>query len=112
VSDKNRIILEKILSEAKMVDELLHGLDEPAFLADETKKRAVCMTLLNIGELVKNLDSGFRLQYENVPWKAIAGFRDVVAHGYFTVNMGRVWLYAANDLPTLSQQILKIMQTE
>lgn len=29
--------------------------------------------------------------YPEIPWKNIAGFRDVVIHGYFGVNLDRVW---------------------
>ena len=63
----------------------LDGYDERAFLTNEDKKRASAMTLINIGELVKNLSDEFRNEHKHIPWKEIAGFRDVAIHGYFTL---------------------------
>lgn len=40
----------------------------PNFLADEKTKRANCMTLINIGELVKNLTDEFKLNFNNIPF--------------------------------------------
>ncbi|MFQ5532183.1 MAG: DUF86 domain-containing protein, partial [Candidatus Nanoarchaeia archaeon] len=43
-----------------------------------------------------------------VPWKEIAGFRDVLVHAYFGVILERVWNILKKDLPILKTQILKI----
>lgn len=47
-------ILQKITQEAALVAEILDGIEESGFLKNEEKKRAISMTLINIGELVKN----------------------------------------------------------
>jgi len=51
----------------------------------------------------------FRIQHPDVPWKLVAGLRDILIHGYFTVNLGRVWLVVKQDLPELEVQIAQIM---
>jgi uncharacterized protein with HEPN domain len=51
----------------------------------------------------------FRIQHPDVPWKLVAGLRDILIHGYFTVNLGRVWLVVKQDLPELEMQIAQIM---
>jgi uncharacterized protein with HEPN domain len=53
------------------------GKDERSFLADEKLMRATCMTLINIGELVKNLSEECRLAHVQIPWKDMAGLRDI-----------------------------------
>ena len=68
------------------------------------------MTLINIGELVKNLTEDVRRNSPQVPWKNIAGLRDVAAHGYFTLRMDDIWIYATKELPICSKQIEKILQ--
>ena len=108
----NRIILEKIIDEAEVVSQLINGFAEFDFIASEATKRAVCMTLINIGELVKNLKDDLRQNYSNIPWKQIAGFRDVASHGYFTLRLPEVWVYASQEVPLLKVQIEEILENE
>jgi uncharacterized protein with HEPN domain len=49
------------------------------------------MTLINIGELVKNLGENIREQHSTIPWRAISGMRDIAAHKYQTLRIDRVW---------------------
>ena len=48
------------------------------------------MTLINIGELVKNLTDEFIKNFNYIPWKAIAGMIDITSHKYKTLKMGDV----------------------
>ena len=106
---RDRIILQKIVEESTVLATMLDGIDESAFLANEEKMRATCMTLLNIGELVKNLTDDFRRSNQQIPWKDIAGLRDVTAHGYFTLRMPDIWIYATKELPLYAESIRKIL---
>ena len=54
-------------------------------------KKAVCTSLINIGELVKALPQEFCEVNPQLPWKRIAGMRDIVAHKYKTIDMDAVW---------------------
>ncbi len=71
--------------------------------------RAIGMTVINIGELVKNLTDETRMQYPHIPWKAIAGFRDIAAHKYQTLRMEDVYETVAADFPALKEQIEELM---
>jgi uncharacterized protein with HEPN domain len=112
MTKRDKIIAEKIIIEAALVKRMLAGLNQDIFLINDEKQRAVVMTLLNIGELVKNLSMDFRKNYNAVPWKSIAGLRDVVAHGYFTLRMEEIWVYATDDLPKIAAQINHILENE
>lgn len=50
---RDQIVLEKILSEIQIGSSMIENVEKEAFLRDEMRKRAVCMTTINIGELVK-----------------------------------------------------------
>lgn len=58
---------------------------------------------------MKNLTDQTRLAYPHIPWKAIAGFRDVAAHKYQTLRMEDVFETVVADFPTLKEQIEKIL---
>ena len=66
------------------------------------------MTLINIGELVKNLTDEFKENFDFVPWKSIAGMRDVAAHKYQTLKMGDVWITIEKDIPKLKVELNRI----
>jgi len=63
----------RILSEIDVIEKMLQDCTNEAFLADEKTQRAVCMTLINIGELAKSLSYDFRAACTGLPWRAITG---------------------------------------
>jgi len=93
-----------------VIEQLIAGLDALDFIADERTKRAVCMTLINIGELVKNLTDNFKAATTSVPWKSIAGMRDITAHKYQTLKMGDVWQTVKHDIPVLKAQLASLIK--
>ena len=106
------ITLSKIIDEINVAMTMMGKADFESFDADEMKKRAICMTAINIGELVKNLSSECRLANNNIPWKLIAGFRDIAAHKYGSLRMKDVYTTIVNDFPVLRDQISKVLETD
>ena len=106
------MILCKIVDETDILAQILLGFDEISFLSSDEKMRATNMTLINIGEMVKNLSDDFRNEFTHIPWRKIAGFRDVAVHGYFTLRMDDVWIYASIEVPELSAKIKEILYND
>jgi uncharacterized protein with HEPN domain len=67
------------------------------------------MTLINIGELVKNLTDEFIKNFNYIPWKAIAGMRNITVHKYQTLKMGDVWATIENEIPYLKVELNRII---
>lgn len=107
---RDEIILRKVLSEIELAESMMMGYSYLEFEQNEMLKRAVCMTVINIGELVKNLSEDFRFANRTIPWKAIAGFRDIAAHKYQTLRMDDVYQTVAMDFPVLFQQISELLE--
>ncbi|MDR1464313.1 MAG: DUF86 domain-containing protein [Oscillospiraceae bacterium] len=106
---RDRIVLQKLLAESTLLAELLNGIPEHSFLQDEKTKRATSMTLINIGELVKQLTDELRAENRHIPWKEIAGLRDVTAHRYFSMRWEDVYATASIDVPALAREIRKLL---
>ena len=106
---RDRILLQKVLSEIEIAQKMMDGFSLEQFEQNEMLKRAVSMTVINIGELVKNLSEQTRLSHTHIPWKAIAGFRDIAAHKYQTLRMEDVYETVTADFPSLKEQIEKIL---
>jgi len=69
------------------------------------------MTLINIGELVKNLSEEFKLAYPVIPWRSITGMRDITAHKYQTLRMGDVWVTVKEEMPIIKNELLRITES-
>jgi len=80
------------------------------FLDDFEKQDAVMKRLEVVGEAVKNIPDEVRKKYPEIPWKKMAGTRDVLTHQYFGVIMKRVWNTAKSDMPKLEKQISGLLE--
>lgn len=75
-------------------------------------KRALGMTAINVGELVKVVTDELRNKYKEFPWKAVAGMRDITAHRYQTLRMEDVYMTVHEEYPVLMQQLQNILKKE
>ena len=102
---RDRQICDKLLTEIAILKEMMDGVSRAAFLADERTARAACMTLINIGELVKNTTDELREAHREIPWRAIAGMRDITAHKYQTLRKEDVYNTCVEDIPVFEAQL-------
>ena len=86
-------MLECAAKARRYVGEMSH--DE--FLKDEKTQSAVLMQLQQMGEMAKRVSDTTKKEVD-VPWKKIAGFRDVVAHDYVDVDLENAWKILSLDL--------------
>ena len=70
---------------------------------------AVIRNLEVIGEAVKGLSEELRSTNPDVPWKQIAGMRDVLIHHYFGVKIETVWQVVVQHLPNLKQRVQQLL---
>ena len=61
-----------------------------------------------IGEASVHIPDVFQYDYPDVPWKQMAGMRNVLIHEYFGVDIGTVWQTVEVRLPELKQQLSQI----
>ncbi|MEI7890745.1 MAG: DUF86 domain-containing protein [bacterium] len=105
-----KIFLTHILKSIERIEDDTAGLSEAQFSRALTVQDAVVRRLEIIGEAVRNIADDFRKKHTKIPWKKMAGLRDVLIHEYFGVDMELVWKIINNDIPKLKKQILKIVE--
>ena len=88
---------------------MLSELEESLIPADKKTVFAVVRSFEIIGEATKNIPFDIRDKYPEVPWKNMAGMRDVVIHGYFGVDNAVIWKTLKEDIPGLKEKIKKIL---
>lgn len=100
-----REVLRHILDEISYLERESTGLDRATFLADETRKRAFARSLEIIGEAAKQIPDGFRRAHPAIDWRGMAGMRDRLIHGYFSVDYELVWDVVAHKIPEVKRQL-------
>jgi uncharacterized protein with HEPN domain len=107
--NKDRLYLESIRDCLERIAEYTAA-GEQAFLASRLIQDGVIRNLEVIGEATKNLSSELRDANPAIPWRQIAGMRDVLIHDYLKVNLARVWRTVITDLPPLRETITRLVR--
>ena len=108
IKDPN-IFLDHILESIVEIKKNTNNLTKNKFIKSVPIQDAVIRRLEIIGEATKNLPSLLKNKNADIPWKKIAGLRDVLIHGYFSIDLDLVWKIIKKDLPKLKKQIEKIL---
>jgi uncharacterized protein with HEPN domain len=104
VTKDPRVDLAHIVERAARIEEY-HRDGEAAFMRDTKTQDAVIRNFEVIGEAAKRVPTEYRAEHPSIPWQLMAGFRDVLIHGYEGVDVGRVWSTATRDLPAVRSAI-------
>ena len=66
---------------------------------------AVVRRLEIIGEAVKGLPDELRDRHPEIPWRQVAGARDILSHEYFRVDLELTWEMVKTNLPDLEASV-------
>lgn len=90
---------------AQLILEFAQGLEKPELAANLEKQSAILYQIVIIGEAVKRLSTDFRNQHSDIPWREIAGMRDILTHQYDRVEVDEIWGLIQDDIPQLLSMI-------
>jgi uncharacterized protein with HEPN domain len=108
VTKDPRVYLAHILERAIRIQEYVRD-GEISFMQDTRTQDAVIRNFEVIGEAAKKVPTEYRAAHPSIPWQLMAGFRDVLIHGYEGVDLGRVWATATQSLPEVRESIAVLL---
>ena len=106
-----RLRVRDILHAVERIENFTRGLTLETFVQDERTIAAVSYELVVIGEAAKNVPPEIQETVSDVPWQVMSDMRNVVAHGYFGVDLSIVWQTATTDVPKLGQPLRRLLGT-
>ena len=66
---------------------------------------AVIRNLQTLTESSQRLSSEIKATEPQMPWRELAGFRNVIVHDYMGIDLPAVWVVVERDLPLLAEAI-------
>jgi uncharacterized protein with HEPN domain len=102
-----RDYLDDILENARKLKSFVAGLSFADFQADERTQYAVMRAV--IGEATKRLPTEFRERYPEIPWRNMAGMRDVIIHQCEGVDAGVLYATATREINIVIERLPEII---
>jgi len=104
------VFIRHILESIGEIEGYTRGMASREFLKSTLVQDASIRRLEIIGEAVKKISAETRAAAKNIPWKQIAGLRDILIHEYFGVDIKLVWKVIQKDLPELKKNMSALLK--
>jgi uncharacterized protein len=104
--------MEDIVKAMDQVERYVAGLTLDQLRDDELRSDALCKTIEIIGEATKHIPADVRKRYPDIPWRDMAGMRDVLVHGYFQIDYAELWKAATVSVPNAQPLVAEALAIE
>ena len=100
ISQRDLSIIEKMQRYCSEIKEAHNKFESSyeAFESNSVYRNAVCLCIMQIGELSIHLSDDFKSKNDSIPWKQIHGMRKVVAHEYGNIDTEILWETATENI--------------
>lgn len=103
------LYISHILDAIKSIQIQMDGITKEEFENSELIQGFVERKLEIIGEATKRIPDDLKKLHPNIPWKDMAGMRDILIHQYTEVDEDLVWKTVTQKISPLKEHIESIM---
>jgi len=100
--------VQDMLAAARDAQTFAAGKTETDLRSDKQLQLALLKCVEIIGEAAANVGEETRAKYPALPWGDIVGMRNHLVHGYFNIDLSRLWTTVADDLPVLIAELERV----
>jgi len=109
MNKKDAILLSYIQKAIFKIEKYTCNMNQEMFENDEVIQDVAIRQFEIIGEAFNHISQETLDSCPEIPWKDIVGFRNVLIHGYFRVDLPAIWNTIQKELPELKQSIIKLL---
>ena len=106
-----RFYIQDMIEFSEKVLSYTEGMDQDAFIADGLTYDATLRNLELIGEAATHIPSEVREAYPEIPWRAIVGARNRLAHAYLGIRDDVIWTIIQDAVPKLLPALRNLLDT-
>ncbi len=107
-----RLFIQDMVECCDKITRYTAGQAEAEFFADELVFDAVNRNLTILGEAAKNIPDDVRERHQAIPWRKMAGFRDVAIHFYFGRSREIIWDIVSRQVPAVAPLLRSALESE
>ena len=106
------LFIEDILDAIRKIEKYVGNLSYEEFSNNSMAIDAVIRNFEVIGEASKNIPKKIKEKYPDIEWKEATGFRNVLIHNYFGIDVEAVWDTLLNNIPLLKKHVEEVFKAE
>ncbi len=106
---KDAALLWDMLKAATEIVQFVEGVKYAEFQSNKILRYAIERQILVIGEAAKRVSAAFKDSYPQIPWTAIIGQRNILAHEYGEILVERIWRVSTVFVPELIKSLTPLV---
>ncbi len=108
---ENALLLDMLMA-AREAQDMARGATLSDFKQSRTLQLAIMKAVEIVGEAASRVGADTKQAHPDIPWADIVGMRNRLVHGYFDINLVRVWETVEQDIPRLIAQLEGLVSEE
>jgi uncharacterized protein with HEPN domain len=103
--------VEDMIGFCERIRDYTAGLDKAAFVASPMSYDATLRNLELIGEAATRIPETVHDAHPEIPWRAIVGTRNRLAHAYLHIDDDVIWTLIVDAVPELLAALRMLLET-
>jgi uncharacterized protein with HEPN domain len=110
INREDRVRLQHMLDAALEIQQYVQSSTRKDLDKDRKLVHSLVRLFEIVGEAASQVSEEVREGIPEIPWTVIISMRNRLIHAYFSINLDIVWLTSTEDIPSLIEELKKILE--